>query len=86
MSNVPSMDQWLKEAKADETAPKCGMYLFHNGVVREDAKAKVRLGEKDAPAVTGMVFSYDREKVDPTVEETYQKPGIYYVRTWLADG
>ncbi len=23
----PSLDQWLKEAKAEETAGSCGMYL-----------------------------------------------------------
>ena len=27
----PSMDEWLKKAKADEHAANCGMYLFHNG-------------------------------------------------------
>ncbi|MBR5753464.1 MAG: molybdopterin biosynthesis protein, partial [Clostridia bacterium] len=27
MNQVPSMDQWLKEAKADPSAAKCGMYL-----------------------------------------------------------
>ena len=32
---VPSMDAWLAEAKADESAAQCGMYLVHNGVVRE---------------------------------------------------
>ena len=26
----PSMDAWLKEAKAAESAPRCGMYLAHN--------------------------------------------------------
>ena len=26
----PSMDEWLKKAKADEHAANCGMYLFHN--------------------------------------------------------
>lgn len=25
----PSMDSWLKEAKAHESAPKIGMYLTH---------------------------------------------------------
>ena len=40
----PSMDSWLKEAKAHESAPKIGMYLTHNGIVRESAKAKVRQG------------------------------------------
>ena len=28
---VPSIDLWLKEAKAHESAPLCGMYLTHNG-------------------------------------------------------
>lgn len=86
MNTIPSMDRWLKEAKAHETAPKCGMYLFHNGVVREDAKAKVRFGEEDAPTVTGMTFSYDKEKVEAAIAETYQMPGIFYIRTWLAEG
>ena len=36
----PSMDSWLKEAKAHESAPKIGMYLTHNGIVRESAKQK----------------------------------------------
>ena len=35
MKESPSVDQWLKEAKADESAPRCGMYLTHNGTVRE---------------------------------------------------
>lgn len=86
MNNIPSMDQWLKEAKAHESAPKCGMYLTHNGVVREDAKAKVRFGDEDAPQVTGMYFSYDKEKVDAAIEEAYKMPGIFYIRTWLAEG
>ena len=38
----PSMDEWLKKAKADEHAANCGMYLFHNGVVRRTAKAQKR--------------------------------------------
>ena len=48
----PSMDAWLKEAKAHESAEKIGMYLTHNGVVRKSAKAKVRLGETDTKDVT----------------------------------
>ena len=57
---VPSMDAWLREAKAHPDADKIGMYLTHNGVVRGTAKARVRLGAKDAQPVTGMTFSYDR--------------------------
>ena len=82
---IPSMDQWLREAKAHESAPKIGMYLTHNGIVRQSAKAKVRYGE-DAKDVTGMIFSYDQEKVDAIVADTYKMDGIYYIRVWLNEG
>ena len=81
----PSMDQWLKEAKAHESAPKIGMYLTHNGIVRQSAKAKVRYGE-DARDVTGMVFSYDQSKVDAVLEDAKKLDGIYYIRIWLNEG
>ena len=32
---APSIDQWLKEAKADPAAADCGMFLVHNGTVRQ---------------------------------------------------
>lgn len=82
----PSIDQWLKEAKADSTASRIGMYLVHNGTVRQTAKAKVRHGVENAADVTGMVFSYDEERVAKAVEETYRMDGIYYIRTWLNEG
>ena len=81
----PSMDEWLREAKADPSASKVGMYLTHNGVVRATAKAQVRNGEH-APAVSGMLFSYDKEKVEAAIAETNQLDGIYYVRVWLNEG
>ena len=40
----PSIDQWMREAKAAPGAEKSGMYLVHNGVVRATAKARVREG------------------------------------------
>ena len=40
----PSVDQWLREAKADPAAVQCGMFLTHNGVVRITPKAQVREG------------------------------------------
>ena len=82
----PSMDAWLKEAKAHESAEKIGMYLTHNGVVRKSAKAKVRLGESDTKDVVGMWFSYDEEKAEKAVQETYEMEGIYYIKTWLNEG
>lgn len=84
--NVPSMDEWLREAKQHESAPKIGMYLTHNGIVRKTAKAKVRYGEEIAEDVTGMLFSYDQEKVDTVIADTYQMEGIYYIRVWLNEG
>ena len=83
--NSPSMDLWLKEAKAHESAAKIGMYLTHNGTVRQTAKAKVRQGA-DVPDVSGMYFSYDQKKVDAAVAEAYHMDGIYYVRAWLNEG
>ncbi len=83
---IPSMDAWLAEAKAHESAPKIGMYLTHNGTVRQTAKAKVRYGEENTKEVTGMLFSYDREKVDAVVADTYRMEGIYYIRVWLNEG
>lgn len=85
-STPPSMDAWLAEAKAHESAPKIGMYLTHNGIVRQSARAKVRLGAQDTKPVTGMYFSYDREKVDAVIAETYNLEGIYYVKVWLNEG
>ena len=82
----PSMDAWMAEAKAHESAEKIGMYLTHNGIVRKSAKAKVRLGEEDTKDVTGMLFSYDQAKVDAAIEETYAMEGIYYVKAWLNEG
>ena len=83
---VPSMDAWLQEAKAHPDADKVGMYLTHNGVVRGTAKAMVRQGAQDTKPVTGMTFSYDREKMDAAIAETLAMDGIFYVRAWLNEG
>ena len=82
----PSMDAWLAEAKCHESAPKIGMYLTHNGIVRQSAKAKVRFGDEDTQSVTGMYFSYKPEKVEAIIQETYKMDGIYYIRVWLNEG
>ena len=83
---VPSMDAWLSEAKSSEHAGKIGMYLTHNGVVRESAKALVRSGDESAKPVKGMIFSYEKEKVNAVVADAYNLPGIYYVKVWLNEG
>ena len=83
---VPSIDAWLREAKAHESAPKIGMYLTHNGTVRQTAKAKVRYGAEDTKEVTGMLFSYDADKVNAVIEDAYKLEGIYYIKVWLNEG
>lgn len=85
-NTVPSMDAWLAEAKAHESAKKIGMYLTHNGVVRETAKEMVRQGAENTRPVAAMDFSYDAAKVEAVIADTYQLPGIYYIKTWLAEG
>ncbi|MCR3956687.1 MAG: molybdenum cofactor biosynthesis protein MoaE [Gudongella sp.] len=82
----PSMDKWIEEAKKNPDSSQIGMYLFHNGVVRETPKAKVRQGVDDGSQVTGMEFGYDEEKVQMAVEETKKLDGIYHVRVWLNEG
>lgn len=81
----PSIDTWLKEAKEHESAPKVGMYLTHNGTVRQTAKAKARYGE-DVNDVNGMEFSYDEDKVNAVIEDAYKLDGIHYIRVWLNEG
>ncbi len=82
----PSMDEWLKEAKNHPEALQEGMFLIHNGVVRQTPKAKVRQGIDDGSLVKGMEFSYDAEKVDATIAETYKMDGIFHVKVWLNEG
>ena len=33
-----------------------------------------------------MAFSYDREKVEAAIADTYKLEGVYYVRVWLNEG
>lgn len=82
----PSMDKWLKAARQKKSAKKCGMYLFHIGVVREDAKAKLRFDDDRTRPVIAMNFDFDSEKVEQAIKEAYEKEGIYYVRVWLEKG
>ena len=81
----PSMDEWLKEAKASENADKCGMFLAHNGIVRATAKAQVRQGEQ-MPQVAQVDFSYDAAGVEAAIAEALTWDGVYFVKVWLNEG
>lgn len=83
---TPSMDLWMKEAKARDSSKQCGMYLFHNGIVRQTAKAMAREGATDTTDVKAMLFSYDQEKVDQAVKRVLKMPGIFYAKVWLNEG
>ena len=85
-SEKPSLDAWMKEAKADPDAEKVGMYLVHNGVVRATARSQVREGNLSSRPVTGMWFTYDRKKAEQAIAEARSMEGIYYVRVWLNEG
>jgi len=82
----PSMDQWLTEAKAEQSALGVGMYLIHNGTVRQTPKIQVRQGIDDGTKVKGMEFSFDADKVDSAIKETFRMEGILNVRVWLNEG
>lgn len=82
----PSVDQWLREAKAHPDAGKVGMYLTHNGVVRSTARTQVRQGDTDAKPVIGMRFSCDEAKAAAAVAEARRMDGVYYVRVWVNEG
>ncbi|MCL2757033.1 MAG: DUF1073 domain-containing protein [Coriobacteriia bacterium] len=82
----PSIDQWLKEAKADPRVAQCGMLLTHNGIVRVTPKPFVREGIEGLGEVKAIEFSYDAAGVDAAVEEALTWPGVFYVRAWLNEG
>ena len=82
----PSLDKWIDEAKAAPDAHENGMYLFHSGVVRAAPKGVVRRGEERKKEVEGMLFSYDREKLDAAIARAKALPGIFHVRVWLNEG
>ncbi|MBR6028876.1 MAG: MogA/MoaB family molybdenum cofactor biosynthesis protein [Clostridia bacterium] len=85
-SQPPSLDAWLREAKAQAGASQVGMYLCHNGVVRETARARVRQGDQSAKPVTGMRFACDRAKAAEAEAAAREMDGVFCVRCWLNEG
>lgn len=82
----PNLNEWLKEAKADQNAAQCGMFLTHNGVVRITPKAQVREGVGGLGSVSQIEFSYDEAGLQAAIEEALQLEGIYVVKVWLNEG
>lgn len=86
MQEIPSIDEWLNEAKQSEQADQIGMYLVHNGVVRKSPRAQVREGAPADVEVVGMSFDYDEAKVQAAIEATKRLNGVFYVRVWCNRG
>ena len=84
--NPPSLDEWIKQAHEAPEASQCGMFLIHNGVVRETPKRQVREGIDEGKTVRAVDFSYDAEGLEKAREEALTYPGVYYVRAWLNEG
>ncbi len=82
----PSVDQWLREAKNESSALEEGMFLIHNGIVRQTTKAKVRSGIENGLTVKAMEFFYDTRKVDMAIEEAFKLDGIFHIKVWLNEG
>lgn len=82
----PSMDEWLREAKATDEAAQCGMFLVHNGIVRITPKAQVREGKDGLGEVAQVDFSYDAEGVEAEIAKTLKMDGVFYVKVWLNEG
>ena len=63
------------------------VWLFKRKFAKpQTAKAKVRFGEENTREVPGMLFSYDEEKVNAVIADTYKMEGIYYIKVWLNEG
>ena len=81
----PSIDAWLYEAKSREDGEESGMYLTHCGTVRRSSRAAVRQGAQ-TPPVSGLLLSYDADKLAAAVAAAEQLPGIRHVRVWINSG
>ena len=62
------------------------MYLTHNGIVRESAKAKVRQGSADTRPLDGLQLSNNHEAVAAIIAEPNKLDGIFYIKVWLNEG
>ena len=74
----PSIDEIVERVKRRSNPENLGMVLVHNGVVRGSSRSG---GE-----VSGMVLSYDEEKLREIVSEIESREGIEAVEVWLNSG
>jgi molybdopterin synthase catalytic subunit len=72
------IEEWMKEIKKKCDPAMLGMVLAHNGIVRATAK--------NGKPVKAMKLSYDKAKLDATVNAFKMKDGIAAIRVWINEG
>ena len=90
--NAEFLGKLISEGVVPVMAPlthdKQGHLLNTNAdtIAGETAKALARFGAAETKPVVGMEFSYDQDKVDAIIADTYRMEGIHYIRVWLNQG
>lgn len=72
------VDRWIEDVKRKVDPSLLGMILVHNGVVRGTSK--------DGRPVSGMQLSYDRAKLESSVERFKAREGIVDIKVWINEG
>jgi molybdopterin synthase catalytic subunit len=72
------IEQWIKDIKKECPPDMLGMILLHNGIVRATAK--------DGGKVQAMNLSYDKAKLEATVNNFKKKEGIADIKAWINEG
>jgi len=75
---APDLNAWVDEVKALPNADGAGMLLVHRGIVRGTTRG--------GDAVTGMMLSVDREKLEQVLAEAATWEGVVAVRAWVNEG
>jgi molybdopterin synthase catalytic subunit len=72
------IEEWMKEIKKTCDPKSLGMVLAHNGIVRATTK--------DGKPVKAMKLSYDKAKLEATIQAFKKKDGIADIRVWINEG
>jgi molybdopterin synthase catalytic subunit len=72
------IEDWMKEIKKECDPAMLGMVLAHNGIVRATAK--------DGKPVKAMKLSYDKAKLESTLNGYKKWEGIADIKVWINEG
>lgn len=76
--SAPDLNAWIDDVKALPDADKAGMLLVHRGIVRGSTRA--------GDSVSGMLLTYDRERLEQVLADARTWPGVVAVRAWVNEG